>query len=120
MDATYGDLLLHSDLRGLSSGKCLERFFFLMRNEILIFLSDYVKPYISTLEEQLQEREFLKELAFLTDITGRLNDLNTKLQCKDQSVTSLFGTMNGFRNKLTLHFSLTLNGECWGHSDMTY
>jgi hypothetical protein len=36
-----------------------------------------VKCDTRTVEEQLCDREFLKELAFLTDITGHLNDLNT-------------------------------------------
>jgi hypothetical protein len=39
-DASYdGDLLLHSQIRWLSAGKCLERFFAL-RREIRLFLKD--------------------------------------------------------------------------------
>ncbi|CAH2003664.1 unnamed protein product [Acanthoscelides obtectus] len=37
VDATYGDLLLHTDVRRVSAGKCLQRFFAL-RKEIPIFL----------------------------------------------------------------------------------
>jgi hypothetical protein len=91
-----GDLLVHSKVRWLSAGKCLEQFLAL-RNEIPIFLSD-VKSDISNLEENLCNSDFPKELAFLTDISGHLNDLNTKLQGKDQTVPILFGNVNGFCN----------------------
>jgi hypothetical protein len=32
MDADCGDIPLHSDIRLLSAGKCLQRFFFALRN----------------------------------------------------------------------------------------
>jgi hypothetical protein len=101
MDATCWDLLLHFEVRWLSAGKCLERFFTL-RNKISVFLSDYVKSDTSTLEEQFRDREFLTELAFVKDVTGHLNDFNMKLQGKDQTLPSLFASVNGFRNKFSL------------------
>jgi hypothetical protein len=39
MDADYGDIPLHSDIRWFSVGKCLQHFFFFaLRKEILLFL----------------------------------------------------------------------------------
>ena len=65
-----------------------------------MFLSYYFKS--DTLEEQFSNREFLKDLAFLSDIIRHLNDLNAKLQDKDQTVPNLFGNVNGFRNRAFL------------------
>jgi hypothetical protein len=113
MDLTYEDLLLHSEVRWLSAGECLERFFAL-RNKMPTFFSNYVKPDPNALEVQLRDREFLKELAHLTDITGHLNDIKTKLQGNDQTVPSLFGNVNGFRNKLSLF------NTCLGKSDLSH
>nr|XP_012217172.1 PREDICTED: general transcription factor II-I repeat domain-containing protein 2A-like [Linepithema humile] len=42
VDAEYGDLLLHSEIRWLSAGKCLVRFFAL-RKELAEFLSKEIK-----------------------------------------------------------------------------
>jgi hypothetical protein len=100
-ESSYGDLLLHSEVRWLSAGKCLERFFAL-RSEIPIFLIENVKANTAGLKNLLHDPEFLRVLAFLSDITGHLNDLNLKLQEKEQTVSNLFGYINGFRNKLKI------------------
>uniref|UniRef100_H2ZWP1 HAT C-terminal dimerisation domain-containing protein n=1 Tax=Latimeria chalumnae TaxID=7897 RepID=H2ZWP1_LATCH len=63
IDAAYGDLLLHSEIHWLSTGKCLVRFFGL-RREIPLFLRDEVKTDTIALEEELQNPGFLCELAF--------------------------------------------------------
>lgn len=101
VDATYGDLLLHTDIRWLSAGKCLQRFFAL-RKEIPIFLKDEVKSDTMELENQMVDAQFLADLAFLTDLTSHLNELNLKLQGKQQNIANLFGHINGFKNKIKL------------------
>lgn len=113
IDAAYGDLLLHSEIRWLSAGKCLVRFFGL-RRKIPLFLSDEVKSDTTELEKELHNPEFLRELAFLADLTAHLNELNLKLQGKQQSISNLYGHVNGFRNKLKL-FKLAL-----GNNDLTH
>jgi hypothetical protein len=100
-DASYRDLLLHSQIRWLSAGKCLERFFAL-RREIPLFLKDEISSDTTDLEQQMLNPTFLCELAFLTDITEHMNDLNMELQGKQQNVSNLFGHVNGFCNKLKL------------------
>jgi hypothetical protein len=54
IESSYGDLLLHSEVRWLSAGKCLERFFALI-SEIPIFLSENVKANTADLENQLHD-----------------------------------------------------------------
>jgi hypothetical protein len=85
----------------LSAGNCLERFFAL-RREIPFFLKDEISSYTTDLEQEMLNPTFLCELASLTDITKHKNDLNMKLQGKQQNVSNLFGHVNGFRNKLKL------------------
>jgi hypothetical protein len=85
----------------LSAGKCLEGFFAL-RREIPSFLKDKISSDTTDLEQEMLNHTFLCELAFITDITKHMNDLNMKLQGKQQHVSNLFGHVNGFRNKLKL------------------
>ncbi|XP_031746573.1 general transcription factor II-I repeat domain-containing protein 2B-like [Xenopus tropicalis] len=99
LDAAYGDLLLHTNVRWLSAGKCLVRFFAL-RKEIHLYLSDIKCD--SYLLEHLTDVSFLTALAFLTDITQFLNSLNLNLQGRDQNVSQLYSHIAAFRNKLHL------------------
>jgi hypothetical protein len=85
----------------LSAGKCLERFFALGR-EIYLFLRDEVSSDTTNLKQKMLNPTFICESAFLTDITEHMNDLNMRLQGKQQNVSNLFGHVNGFRNKLKL------------------
>jgi hypothetical protein len=101
IDASYGDLLLHSQIRWLSAEKCLDRFFAL-RREIPLFLKNEISSDTTGLEQEMLNPTFLCELAFLTDITKHMNDLNMKLQGKQKNVSYLFVHVNGFRNKLKL------------------
>ncbi|CAH1984696.1 unnamed protein product [Acanthoscelides obtectus] len=94
VDATYGNLLLHIDVRWLSAGKCLQRVFAL-RKEIPIFLKNEVTSDTTELENQMTDAQFLADLAFLTDMTSNLNELNLKLQVKQQNIANLFGHING-------------------------
>ena len=100
-EAEYGDLLLYNPVRWLSAGGCLRRFFGL-RKEIPEFLKNHVSADTTELESKLESTDFLKELAFLADITEHLNGLNLNLQGKNQLISDLIGHVNGFRNKLKL------------------
>jgi hypothetical protein len=63
IDASYGDLLSHSQIRWLSAGKCLERFFAL-RREIPLFLKDEISSDTTDLEQEMLNPTFLCELVF--------------------------------------------------------
>lgn len=96
IDAEYGDVLYHCDVRWLSRGSVLQRFYSL-RSEIDQFLKEKDKPL-----RELSDPLWLADLAFLVDLIGHLNTLNKSLQGKDQLVPQLYAHMKAFRAKLCL------------------
>jgi len=55
----------------------------------------------------LEDTEWILDLAFLTDITGKLNDLNCTLQGKGKTVVYLISALNAFKAKMKI-FSVDL------------
>ncbi|KAK0143094.1 General transcription factor II-I repeat domain-containing protein 2B [Merluccius polli] len=96
IDAEYGDVIYHTDVRWLSRGSALQRFFSL-RREIGQFLAEKGKPM-----QELSDPVWLADLAFLVDITKHLNVLNISLQGKDAVVSQLFAHIKAFGSKLQL------------------
>ncbi|XDV11489.1 hypothetical protein PO909_000420 [Leuciscus waleckii] len=96
MDAQYGDVLYHQEVRWLSRGKVLRRFFDL-RDEIRVFQERK--------DGNIQvptDKKWLSDLAFLVDVTEMLTILNVQLQGKDQIITQLFDHVRAFKQKLLL------------------
>ena len=73
--AEHTDLLLRSDERWLSKGKFLERF-----KELLPEIKGFLKEFKGREYAQLEDEQWLLDLAFLTDLTALLNELNLELQ----------------------------------------
>lgn len=94
-----GELLLHCDVRWLSKGSALDRFWNL-RETVLKFLEDNNElPNECSL---LKNEDWLWNLAFLTDIMGHLNNLNLRLQGKHCIFPTLFSHISSFVAKLVL------------------
>lgn len=72
-DDTFHRLLLHTEVRWLSKGLCLTRFFFLFET-VLEFL-DNKDP---TLKDNLIQRK--QDIAYLTDLFSKFNEVNLQLQ----------------------------------------
>ncbi|XP_060754238.1 uncharacterized protein LOC132865727 [Neoarius graeffei] len=84
MGSDHHQLLLHTDVRWLSRGKALQRLFEL-RDQVHDFLSEHGHP----LAAQLEDQTWLAHLAYLTDVFGRLNELNTSLQALPEAIVTL-------------------------------
>ncbi|EZA48615.1 General transcription factor II-I repeat domain-containing protein 2B [Ooceraea biroi] len=65
-------------------------------------------------EKALMDKTVLSELAFLTDFTQHMNNLNLKLQGKNQSISDVIHFINGFRIKLNL-FKIEIEKEEFHH-----
>uniref|UniRef100_A0A3B1JTT5 SPIN-DOC-like zinc-finger domain-containing protein n=1 Tax=Astyanax mexicanus TaxID=7994 RepID=A0A3B1JTT5_ASTMX len=88
VDAEYGDLQLHTDIRWMS--------------RIPVFLENSISSDTRAYCVKLKDTQFLCDMAFLTDISTHLNHLNTLLQGKDQTVCDLYSHMTAFQRKLGL------------------
>ena len=103
VDAEYGDVLYHSDVRWLSRGSVLQRFYSL-RLEI-----DQVLRVKNQGVDELMDPQWLADLAFLVDLTGHLNKLNRTFQGKDQLVSQLYGHLKAFCLKFRLFETQLIN-----------
>lgn len=96
LDSQYGELQMYTEVRWLSRGMVLSRFMDLLP-EIRTFLSERLEEY-----PQLNDLRWLLDLAFLSDITCKLNELNKELQGKNQTIVVLMSHIQGFMQKLNL------------------
>ncbi len=96
IDAEYGDVIYYSEVQWLSRRKVLQRFCSL-QEEIKLFMEMKEKPVL-----ELSDEEWFLDLVFLVDIITHLNNLNMKLQGKDQLINNLFDHMKGFQIKFRL------------------
>ncbi|XP_049748425.1 general transcription factor II-I repeat domain-containing protein 2B-like isoform X1 [Elephas maximus indicus] len=96
LDVQYGNLLYYTKVRWLSRGTVLKRFFEMIK-EIDLFMSSKGKFL-----PQLSSEDWLRDLAFLVDITDHLNTLNISLQRRSQVVTQMYDSICSFLEKLSL------------------
>lgn len=95
-DAEFLDLPYHTEVRWLSRGIVLEKFYAL-RNEICSFMKEKESPV-----PQLEDQSWLQDLAFLSDMMMHLNHLNTKLQGSNLLVHTLYEAVKAFEIKLSI------------------
>lgn len=100
-NAIYKDIPLYCEVRWLSAGKCLEKFFAL-RKEIFIFLQEMSLVKCDEFMSLFKDIDFLSELAFITDLTSHLNNVNLKLQRPNQTISQLVSHIDSFLRKLVL------------------
>lgn len=110
VDANADDLLLHNDVRWLSKGRLLERFWSI-RRELAAFLAALRSQKATHFSLFLKDEKKMDNVAFLVDVTSHLNELNTKLQGKDNSICELMTAVRSFQRKLEV-FKEDLQGDC--------
>lgn len=109
VDASADDLLLHNNVRWLSKGKVIERFWSI-RKEVAAFLTELKSQKATQFSLFLENEKQMDNVAFLVDITSHLNELNLKLQGKDNSICELMTAVRSFQRKLEV-FKEDLKGD---------
>ena len=82
----YDNLILYCEVRWLSKGQLLKRFW-KIKNVVADFLEE--KDELPEIRSLLCNEKWLLDFAFLLDVTIHLNDLNSRLQGKDKLFPSL-------------------------------
>lgn len=101
MGAEHQAVLFHSEARWLSRGKVLSRVFEL-RDQIRMFSEQE-----HDLAEKCSDENFLAKLAYLSDIFGKLNELNLQLQGKDKHLPQVTDKISSFTRKLAMWVQAT-------------
>lgn len=104
LNAEHSDLLLYTEVRWLSKGKCIERFFNL-RKEIMEFFKKYPTDANESLAIKLQDSTFLLNLSFFCDVLFHLCQLNLSLQGKKKLIFDLIASVDDFKSRLSNLFT---------------
>ncbi|XP_047208167.1 solute carrier family 2 member 15a isoform X2 [Girardinichthys multiradiatus] len=110
VNADADDHLLHNNVRYLSKGRVLARFWS-FRKEVASFLAELRSHKAKQFSHFLENKKYMDNVAFLVDVTSHLNELNLRLQSKDNSVSELMTAVRSFQRKLEV-FKEDLQGEC--------
>lgn len=108
----YSDIPYYTEVRWLSRGALLSRFFDL-RKEIKEFLEEIKSPL-----PVLANNEWIQDLAFLSDITGHLNSLNQSLQGKNILITAMYEQIKAFIEKIKLWELQVSVGNCYHFTNL--
>ena len=96
MGADPKDLLIHAEVRWLSRSGVL----FELREQIMLFLADQKVDF----KHDLVSEQWCSKLAYLADVFGHLNMLNTKMLGKNESVLTTTDKLSAFQLKLKKAF----------------
>lgn len=110
IDAEYGDLLMHTEVRWLSKGRCLDRLFNL-RKEVLLYFESNPSEDTKDLLKNFKDNNFLQNFAFLTDMTELINQLNLQLQGRNKNIFELVFAVQQFKIKIDLLISQLKNSN---------
>lgn len=95
-DENFNRLLLHTEVRWLSKGTCLKRFYDLF---------DSVLEFFESKDDSLRDNllKFKSDIAYLTDLYDKFNETNLQLQGDNLNLIKAKGTISSFVSKLNLY-----------------
>ncbi|XP_033971718.1 general transcription factor II-I repeat domain-containing protein 2-like [Trematomus bernacchii] len=96
LESAHGDVLYYTEVRWLSRGRVLRRFY-----ELLPEINAFLHSKDKTVPE-LIDPEWKWHLAFLTDVTEMLNGLNLQLQGQGKLICDMYSHIKAFEVKLAL------------------
>ncbi|KAK9526369.1 hypothetical protein VZT92_015074 [Zoarces viviparus] len=94
--SAHGDVLYYTEVRWLSRGRVLRRFY-----ELLPEINAFLHSKDKTVPE-LIDPEWKWHLVFLTDVTEMLNSLNVQLQGQGKLICDMYSHIKAFEVKLAL------------------
>lgn len=109
-DSEYSDLLQHNNVRWLSKGQVIERFW-QIKEEVTTFLENIDTEEARKYVQFLTNGSNMQAVAFLKDILTYLNALNTELQGNGKLICDLVQSVAAFRRKLDIFEEDIINGE---------
>ena len=96
LESAHGDVLYNTEVRWLSRGRVLRRFY-----ELLPEINAFLHSKDKTVPE-LIDPEWKWHLAFLTDVTEMLNSLNLQLRGEGKLICDMYSHIKAFEVKLAL------------------
>ncbi len=101
INAAYDDLLLHNNVRWLSKGRVLERFWDI-RKDLEMFLSQQKNAKARHYLDFLRNDDSIELVAFIVDVTSHLNELNLRLQGQGNTECDLMAAVRSFERWLEI------------------
>ena len=105
-NSEHSTLLLYYETRWLSRGNALERLW-ILKSEVKNLLTD--KKHCLAIH--FQDTKWLSLFAYLMDIFGHLNEINTNLQGPKHNTISIIQKMCAFKSKLELWRMRAVEGK---------
>ncbi|XP_071036604.1 zinc finger BED domain-containing protein 5-like [Parasteatoda tepidariorum] len=103
-DELFNQLLLHTEVRWLSRGVCLQRLV-----ELFDSTTEFLSEINPVLSNELQNNK--NHIFYIADLFGKFNDVQTKLQGKDVTIIEARTILLGFQVKLNLFRSSLLRKD---------
>ncbi|XP_025419701.1 zinc finger BED domain-containing protein 5-like [Sipha flava] len=97
MESDHYTLIIHTEVRWLSKGRVLSRFYEL-REELLVYFTMEQMEY----SDYLSDEFWCSKLAYLADIFEHLNQLNLSMQGENQNLLISTDKMTAFKGKLLI------------------